>query len=158
MSPIVSGSSLTPRTSGLAKVGTPLPLDSGRITRLELVTRLDLARVGVKTDVVTDATVAVDARHVTIRTYGTGLEYDVPAGAPLASIWSQTPRIFKIQDPPQGEGISYRLDGNALLFDDRGLLPGRRFGESRSCAAEEEDGQDRSHSATIPVHAGAVMR
>ena len=33
----------------------------------------------------------------------------------LASIWDQNPLVFRIEDPPQGEGISYRLDGNALL-------------------------------------------
>lgn len=93
----------------------PMPLDSRRTVRMEEVAKLDLARAGVRTDVVNDATVTVDARRVTLRTYGSGLEYDVPAGAPLASIWGQTPRVFRIQDPPQGEGISYRLDGNALL-------------------------------------------
>jgi hypothetical protein len=93
----------------------PLPLTSGRTGKLELVTKLDLARAGIRTDVIDDATVTADARRVTIRTYGSGLEYDVPDGAQLASIWSQTPRLLKIQDPPQGEGISYRLDGSALL-------------------------------------------
>jgi hypothetical protein len=93
----------------------PTPLDSRRTVKLEQVATVDLARTGVRTDVVDDATITTDARRVTIRTYGTGLEYDVPAGAPLATIWGQTPRVFKIQDPPQGEGISYRLDGNALL-------------------------------------------
>jgi hypothetical protein len=93
----------------------PTPLDNRRTTKLEQVTKLDLARAGVKTDVVDDATISPDARRVTIRTYGSGLEYDVPVGAQLASIWGQTPRLFKIQDPPQGEGISYRLDSSALL-------------------------------------------
>jgi hypothetical protein len=93
----------------------PTPLDSRRTVKMELVAKLDLARGGIRTDVVDDATVTADARRVTIRTYGSGQEYDVPPGAPLASIWDQTPRTFRIQDPPQGEGISYRLDGNALL-------------------------------------------
>jgi hypothetical protein len=93
----------------------PTPLEERRTTKLEQVAKLDLSRAGVKTDVIDDGTVSSDARRLTIRTYGSGLEYDVPAGAPLASVWSQTPRAFKIQDPPQGEGISYRLDSSALL-------------------------------------------
>ena len=50
------------------------------------------------------ATVSADARLVTIRTYGSALEYDVPPGAPLASIWGQTPRVARLDDgPPRTE-------------------------------------------------------
>jgi hypothetical protein len=69
----------------------------------------------VKIDVVTDATVSADARRVAIRTYSRAREYDGPPGAALASIWEQTPRYLRIDDPPQGEGISYRADGKALV-------------------------------------------
>jgi hypothetical protein len=93
----------------------PLPLDSRRTARLERIAEIDYGRVGVRLDLVTDATVSVDGRLVTVRTYGSGLEWDVPPGAPLASIWGQTPRVFKIEDPPQGEGITYRLDRTSLL-------------------------------------------
>jgi hypothetical protein len=93
----------------------PMPLNPGKSTRLELVTKLDLNKFGVKTDVVNDGTITVDARRLTLRTYSRGVEFDVPPGAALASIWGETPRVFKIDDPPQGEGISYRLDGTALL-------------------------------------------
>jgi hypothetical protein len=93
----------------------PMPLTPGRSTKLEQVTKLDIAKWGMKTDVIDDATVTADARRVSIRSYGGALEFDVPPGAALASIWNQTPRLIKIQDPPQGEGISYRLDGTALL-------------------------------------------
>jgi hypothetical protein len=99
----------------------PLPLDSRRTVTLERIADLDLARFGVRADVVTDAAVSPDGRRVTVRTYGSGLEYDVPEGAPLASIWGQTPRVFRIDDPPQGEGISYRTDGSALLSIGEGL-------------------------------------
>ena len=74
-----------------------------------------MTKFGVKTDVVNDGTITVDARRLTLRTYSRGIELDVAPGAALASIWGQTPRVFKIDDPPQGEGISYRLDGSALL-------------------------------------------
>jgi len=52
---------------------------------------------------------------VTIRTYGSALEYDVPPGAPLASIWEQMPRVARLDDGPQGEGITYRADAGALI-------------------------------------------
>jgi hypothetical protein len=93
----------------------PLPLNARQTVRMEKVADLDLARAGVKIDVVTDGTVSADARRVAIRTYSSALEYDVPPGAALASIWEQTPRYLRIDDPPQGEGISYRADGKALL-------------------------------------------
>src|SRR5438128_470964 len=93
------------------------------------------------------------ARHAAQRLQRVGPE---PRPAPRVDAHREQRRLPG-DEQPRRRGIRH-LDGNALLFDDRGLLPGRRFGESRSCAAEEEDGQDRSHSATIPVHAGAVMR
>ena len=93
----------------------PLPLDARRTVRMERLTEVDMARVGVKIDVVTDATVSADARLVTIRTYGNALEYDVPPGAPLASIWEQMPRVARLDDGPQGEGITYRADAGALI-------------------------------------------
>ena len=93
----------------------PLPLDGRRTVKLERVAEVDMARVGVKIDVVTDTTVSADARRVTLRTYGSALEYDVPPGAPLASIWEQTPRVARLDDGPQGEGITYRADAGALI-------------------------------------------
>lgn len=93
----------------------PLPLDGRRTVRLERVAEVDMARVGVKIDVVTDAAVSADARRVTLRTYGSILEYDVPPGALLASIWEQTPRVARLDDGRQGEGITYRADAGALI-------------------------------------------
>ena len=102
----------------LGQVGVyrvPLPLDARRTVRMERLAEVDMARVGVKIDVVTDATISADARLVTIRTYGSALEYDVPPGAPLASIWEQLPRVARLDDGPQGEGITYRADAGALM-------------------------------------------
>jgi hypothetical protein len=93
----------------------PLPLDSRRTVRLEKVADVDMTKVGIKIDLLTDATVSVDARRVTIRTYSSALEYEVSPGSALASIWGQTPRVARLEDGPQGEGISYRLDGRALI-------------------------------------------
>jgi len=59
--------------------------------------------------------VSTDARLVAIRTYGSALEYDVPPGGALASIWEQLPRVARLDDGPQGEGITYRADAGALI-------------------------------------------
>ena len=93
----------------------PQPLDSRRTARLERVADVDLSRAGVRADVVVDGAVSADGRRVTIRTYGSALEYDVPEGAALASIWGQTPRVARLNDGPQGEGLTYRADGAALM-------------------------------------------
>lgn len=93
----------------------PAPLDSRRSMKLERIAEIDMARFGIKIDVVVDAAVSADARFVVIRTYGNVLEYDVPPGAALASIWEQTPRVARVEDGPQGEGITYRADAGALI-------------------------------------------
>jgi hypothetical protein len=93
----------------------PMPLNARQRATMEKVADLDMARAGVKIDVVTDGAVSADARRVAIRTYSSALEFDVPPGAALASIWEQAPRFLRIDDPPQGEGLSYRADGTALI-------------------------------------------
>ncbi len=65
--------------------------------------------------VVTDASVSPDGRRVTVRTYGSALEYDLPDGAPLTGIWKQAPRVARLDDGPKGEGITYRADGWAVM-------------------------------------------
>jgi hypothetical protein len=102
-----------PGRAGVYRV--PLPVDVRRTVKVERVAEVDMGRVGVKIDVVTDATVAADGRRVTVRTYGSALEYDVPDGAPLASIWEQIPLVARLDDGPQAEGITYRANGQALI-------------------------------------------
>jgi hypothetical protein len=102
-----------PGRAGVYRV--PLPVDVRRTVKVERVAEVDMGRVGVKIDVVTDATVAADGRRVTVRTYGSALEYDVMDGAPLASIWEQMPRVARLDDGPQAEGITYRANGQALV-------------------------------------------
>ena len=92
----------------------PQPLDSRKKMTLEHLGNLDMASLGIKVDVVRRRGGARRSR-VTIRTYGSALEFDVPPNAQLASIWKQTPRVFKLDDGPQSEGITYRADGKALI-------------------------------------------
>ena len=75
---------------------------------------------------------AADGRRVTVRTYGSALEYDVPDGAPLASIWEQMPRVARLDDGPQAEGITYRANGQALISIGEST-PAHLFETPRQC-------------------------
>jgi len=120
------------RIGGTTVYRVPLPLDARRTNRMEKVTDVDFGPVGVKADLLVDGTVSADARRVAIRTYGSALEYDVQPGATLASIWGQTPRVSKLNDGPQGESITYRVDGSALISIGEGS-PARIFASPRAC-------------------------
>jgi hypothetical protein len=94
----------------------PGQLDSGRRVTMDLVADVDLSRFGPVASAVTDGAVSPDARRVVLRTYSQALEYDLAADAPLTSLWPrQQPRVIPLNDGPQGEGITYRIDGKALL-------------------------------------------
>ena len=93
----------------------PLPLDRDQTMTLERVAALDVSAVGSKGNEVTDASISPDGQRVTVRTYSRALELDVPAGSPLASIWTQAPRVVPLDDGPHGEGITYERDGAALM-------------------------------------------
>jgi hypothetical protein len=96
----------------------PSPLDPRSTTTLQLVGRLNLSAFGSRGELVTDASVSPDLRHVVVRTYTSGLEYDLADGAPLTSLWGQppqTPRVFRIDDGGHGEGVTYRTDGQWIM-------------------------------------------
>jgi hypothetical protein len=103
--------------SGKARVYEyPSPLDPGRPVEVALVAELDLSRLGPLASAVTDGAVSPDGRRVVLRTYSNALEYDLASDARLTSIWPrQQPRLVSLDDGPQGEGITYRADGKALL-------------------------------------------
>lgn len=107
---------ITKEYAGQARVHQlPPPLDPASRARAELVAELDLRHLGPFLGAVTDAALSPDGRRAVLRTYGTALEYDLPNGAALASIWGQQPRSYPLDDGPQGEGITYRADGLALM-------------------------------------------
>jgi len=93
----------------------PTPLDSQHTVTLEQVAVIDVSSLGADDSLVTDAAVSPDARRVIVRTYTSALEYDVPDGASLTSIWKQTPRRIALDDGAKGEGLTYRVDGSALV-------------------------------------------
>jgi hypothetical protein len=107
---------LLSKESGNSRVfRVPMPLSAGQTARLEQVARLDLSILRARGELVTDATITPDARRVAVRTNTSALEFDVADGEPLENIWSRTPRVARLDDGPQGEGMTYRVDGQALM-------------------------------------------
>jgi hypothetical protein len=105
---------------------------SGGVSRLERVAGLDVSALGSPGDLVTDASISPDGHRVAVRTYTSVLEYDLADGAALASIWSQTPRISRLDDGPKGEGITYRTDGPAVMTIGEGS-PAAVYEARRTC-------------------------
>jgi hypothetical protein len=101
--------------SGRARVYRVPPFQAGSRGNLELVAMLDLRFLGPLGNAVTDGSVASDGSKIALRTYTAGLEYDVAPGADMVSALGRQPRAFPLDDGPQGEGIGYRPDRQALL-------------------------------------------
>jgi len=110
---------VTKEDSGRSEIyRVPALTDSRRPTTLQLIGRLDVSRLGGRGRLITDGSVSADAHHIVLRTYTSGLEYDLADGAALASLWGQpaaVPRIFNLEDGGNGEGITYRLDGQVFI-------------------------------------------
>jgi hypothetical protein len=106
--------------------------DPGGVGRLKRVASLDVSALGSPGDLVTDASISPDGHRVAVRTYTSVLEYDLADGAALASIWSQTPRISRLDDGSKGEGITYRTDGPALMTIGEGS-PATVYEARRAC-------------------------
>jgi hypothetical protein len=106
---------VTKSFAGLSRVYRAPPLGSQQRVALEHVADLGLSGLGLFAGVVTDAAFAPDARRLVVRTYVAALEYDVLPGQPSAATWNGSPRVYPLQDGRQGEGITYRSDGQALL-------------------------------------------
>lgn len=99
----------------------PRPLAADRRATLEAVADLDLTGLGAFAGAVTDGAFSPDGRRVVLRTYVAALEYDLPPDPSPAAIWRQPPRVIPLDDPPQGEGITYRRDARALLTIGEGI-------------------------------------
>jgi len=101
----------------------PLPLSDQTTMMLELTGIIDARVLGPYNGEITDATISPDARHVVVRTYSRALVYDVPDGASLARIWSQEPRVYRLDDGAKGEGISFRFNTLDLISIGEGASP-----------------------------------
>jgi len=110
----------------------PTPLDSQRVATVEQVGTIDLGGRGPDDSEVTDAAIAPDGHRATVRTYTRALEYEVQDGAPLVSIWSQSPRTIPLADGAKGEGLTYRVDGGALISIGEGAST-RLFETPKQC-------------------------
>jgi hypothetical protein len=117
-------------TTGYSLVfSLPMLTDSEQVPTPEFVDILDVrqyeASRAMSDGQITDGSVSSDGRHVVLRTYASALIYDLPEGAPLASIIDKEPRVYPLGDGPKGEGISFRVDSEDLLS----------IGESKATAA-----------------------
>lgn len=77
---------------------------------------------------VTGAAVTPDRRRVALRTLTAAYEWDV-VGDVVTTITTTTPRVTLLPGEPQGEAISYTIDGSAFLTvsDEEGPTTLRRY-------------------------------
>jgi hypothetical protein len=101
----------------------PLPLDSEHTAALDLVGIVDARALGPRDGQVTDATISPDGHHVVVRTSTRALVYDVPDWAPWWRTWSDEPRVYRLDDGPKGEGITYRYGSEDLVSIGEGVSP-----------------------------------
>jgi hypothetical protein len=74
--------------------------------------------------VITGGSVSPDGRRVALCDYFQGYEITLPtASKNFDDIWKQTLTRFDLGKRKQGESITYRLDGNALLATSEGKQP-----------------------------------
>jgi hypothetical protein len=86
------------------------------MTRLGLVTVPSLFG-----GVITGGSISPDGRRVALCDYFQGYELTLPAGsANFNDIWKQKMVSFDLGKRKQGEAITYRLDGKALLATSEG--------------------------------------
>src|SRR5205085_3992065 len=87
---------------------------------LQLVATLAIA-MGSQLGVVTGGDISPDGRSAALCTYLAGYELRLPPDATsFDEIWRQPPQPLDVGARAQGEGIAYRLDGNALLTTSEG--------------------------------------
>ncbi|WP_246607587.1 hypothetical protein [Paractinoplanes toevensis] len=65
--------------------------------------------------VITGGAVSPDGRHAVLRTYADAFEFGVDGDDVVGAITKSTPTQIALPDEPQGESISYTVDGTALL-------------------------------------------
>ena len=71
--------------------------------------------------VITGGSISPDGRHVALCDYFQGYEIDLPpTSKDFDDIWKQKMTGFDLGKRKQGESITYRLDGDALLATSEG--------------------------------------
>lgn len=64
---------------------------------------------------VTGGAVSPDGTRAVVRTMADAYEFDVTGGDVAAAITTGTPRVSALPDEPQGESVSYTLDGRSFV-------------------------------------------
>lgn len=72
--------------------------------------------------IITDGAISPDGSRVALCDYLRGYEFELGKGnLAFDSIWKQVPAAIQLGERRQGEAITYRLDGRALLVTSEGL-------------------------------------
>jgi hypothetical protein len=113
-------------TKVMFKVATvyevPAPLVAGKVTTLKRIG--DIKVPSLTGGAVTGGSISPDGRRVALCDYLNGYEMVLPAASKnFNDIWKQTLTAFNLGQRPQGESITYRADGKALLATSEGKLP-----------------------------------
>lgn len=93
----------------------PAEVEPGLAPMADFIDVVDVRSFEPASGQVTDGAVSADGQQVVLRTYAAALVYDLPAGASLASIWAEQPRVYPLGDGPKGEGIAFRAGSRDLV-------------------------------------------
>jgi len=117
---------VTKTDSGLSGVYKfPRPLIPGRAVTLQKVgvlrfTNPLMFRGRAVGKLATGGDVSMDRRHIAIRTYTDGFEWDIRPGQDLDDALRSTPRMFGVPWLGQFESLCYSLDGRSLYTTSEG--------------------------------------
>jgi hypothetical protein len=95
------------------------PLTSGKLITMKRIG--DIQVPSLLGGVITGGSISPDGRRVALCDYFAGYEMVLPpASRDFDEIWKQKPAGFDLGKRKQGESITYRLDGNAVLATSEG--------------------------------------
>jgi hypothetical protein len=98
------------------------PLMPGKLITMKRIG--DIKVPSIVGGVLTGGSISPDGRRVALCDYLQGYELVLPrASKNFNDIWKQTVMPFKLGQREQGEAITYRADGKALLATSEGKLP-----------------------------------
>lgn len=98
------------------------PLMPGKVITMKRIT--DIKVPSIVGGVLTGGSISPDGRRVALCDYLQGYEIVLPrTSRNFNDIWKQTVTPFKLGQREQGEAITYRADGKALLATSEGKLP-----------------------------------
>jgi len=94
------------------------PVTLERIAKLDLPPEFDLTAL---TGRITGGDISPDGTRMVLCDYVRAYEFVLPEGQPFDTVWQQNLEVINPGPRLQGEGVAYRLDGQALLFTSEGL-------------------------------------